>query len=176
MGVFTGSSALLVIDMVKDFVDPDGALSVPGARTVVPRISDLIREARDDGIPVIYVNDAHDPDDEEFEKWPPHSVAGTEGAKVVEDLEPGNSDHVLEKKRFSAFYGTRLDELLEELGVDHLVMTGTVTNICIFASTLDALMRGYRVTVPGDAVAGIDEGDHDFALRQIEEVFGAEVL
>lgn len=176
MGVFTENSALLIADMIFDFVDPDGMLYVPGIEKIVPRVAGLIAEAREAGAPVIYVNDAHDPDDEEFEQWGPHAIVGTPGTRVVDELAPREGDHVLEKKRYSAFYETGLDDLLKELGVRHLVITGTVTNICVLVSSIEALMRGYRVTVPRDAVQGLNEADHDFALEQIEKVFGGEVV
>lgn len=176
MDLFRDDSALLVVDMVRDFAHPQGALPVPDAVEIIDDIAELAGEARGKGIPVIYANDAHEPDDEEFEKWPPHAVSGTPGAEVVEELEPHPEDHVVEKKRFSAFFDTELDSLLRGLDVGHLVITGTVTNICVLATALDATMRGYEVTVPRFAVAGLDSEDHEYALKQIDQVLGGEVL
>jgi nicotinamidase/pyrazinamidase len=176
MGVFTEKSGLLIADMIYDFVDPDGKLYVPGIEVIVPAIASLVAEARDAGIPVIYVNDSHDPEDEEFKLWGPHAIAGTPGTDVVSELAPASGDYVLDKTRYSAFYGTELDELLKKLGVEHLVITGTVTNICVMVSAIEALMRGYRVTVPSAAVHALSEADQDMALDQIERVFGGEVL
>ncbi len=176
MEIFGEHSALLIADMIFDFVDPKGKLYVPGVETIVPRIAQLISEARGKGLPVIYVNDAHDPDDEEFQLWGEHAVKGTPGTEVVSELAPEDGDYVLEKKRYSAFYGTGLDELLERLGVDHLVITGTVTNICVMVSAIEALMRGYRVTVPKDAVHALSDADQQTALDQIGRVFGGRVV
>lgn len=176
MEIFGRHSALLVADMIFDFVDPGGKLYVPGIEAIVPRIAGLIAEARQKGVPVIYVNDAHDPDDEEFSQWGEHAVKGSPGTEVVAELAPAEGDYVLEKKRYSAFYQTGLDDLLGKLGVDHLVITGTVTNICVMVSAIEALMMGYRVTVPSDAVHALTEADHRNALDQIERVFGGTVL
>lgn len=176
MGVFTDQSGLLIADMIYDFADTNGMLYVPGIEVIVPKIAALIKEARASGVPVIYVNDSHDPDDEEFKQWGPHAVAGTPGTDVVKELAPIEGDYVLDKKRYSAFYGTELNELLMRLGIRHLVITGTVTNICVLVSAIEALMRGYRVTVPADAVHALNEEDHQMALDQIERVFGGEVL
>ncbi len=162
--------------MINDFVEEAGALSVPGAKEIVSSIAELAREAREIGAPVIYINDSHDPDDAEFETWAPHAIAGTEGAGVAQGLEPQNGDYVLTKKRFSAFFETELEEILRRLGVEHLIITGTVTNICIFATALDAIIRGYSVTVIEEGVAALNEEDHRFALKQIEQVFGGEVV
>ena len=61
-------------------------------------------------------------------------------------------------------------QLLKKLQVDELTVTGTLTNICVLYTSVDALMRGYRVNVPKDCVAGIDADDHRFALRQVREI------
>ncbi len=176
MGIFGEHSALLIADMIHDFVDPGGKLYVPGVESIVPFLKGLVDEARSSGVPVIYVNDAHDPDDEEFHQWGEHAVKGTPGTEVVPELAPVDADYVLEKKRYSAFYGTELDELLEKLGVDHLVVTGTVTNICVLVSAIEALMRGYRVTVPRAGVHALNDADQEMALDQVERVFGGEVV
>lgn len=174
--MFRKDSALLIADMIVDFVDPSGKLYVPGIQKIVPSLAALAEEARSLGVPVIYVNDAHEPDDDEFDQWPEHAVKGTRGTEVIEELEPLPGDHVLEKKRYSAFFNTGLAELLESLGVRHLVITGTVTNICVFVSAIEALMRGYSVTVPREAVHALSDSDQELALDQIERVFGGEVV
>jgi len=175
MGLFGQNSALLIIDMIYDFVHPEGALLVPDARGIIDQIRELAGEARSLDLPVIYVNDSHDPDDEEFKHWPKHAVEDTKGSEVIEELEPVEGDYVLPKKKFSVFFETDLDDLLKKLNVRHLVLTGTVTNICILASAMEAVMRGYDITVPRAAVAALTDEEHEFALGQIENVFGGEV-
>ncbi|MEE8209815.1 MAG: isochorismatase family cysteine hydrolase, partial [bacterium] len=64
----------------------------------------------------------------------------------------------------------KLDATLQDLGVNHIVLTGVVSNICIMYTAVDAHQRGYRVSVPEDCVAGLDPDDHAFALRQITDV------
>ena len=173
--MFDEHTALLITDMIKDFIDPDGALHVPGARKIVPRIVELADEARSARAHVIYVNDAHDPGDREFEMWPEHALRGGEGSRVVTGLEPLEGDHVIEKTRYSAFFRTDLEDLLEKLGVNHVVITGTVTNICVLSTATDAAMRGYKVTVPADAVAAFTEEDQSFTFKQVEQVLGGNV-
>ncbi|MDD5748497.1 MAG: cysteine hydrolase [Actinomycetota bacterium] len=176
MEIFRDNSALLIVDMIKDFADPEGKLFVSDAKQTVSYIASLISEARKRGITVIYVNDSHDSDDEEFKKWGVHAVEGTWGSKVIDELSPANSDYVLEKKRFSAFFSTKLEELMKKLGVKHIVLVGTVTNICIFVSAVDAIMRGYEVTVPRKGVSALNNEDNEFALDQLSRVFGADVV
>lgn len=163
-------SALIVIDMLNDFIAPGAPLEVPAGRGIIPAIKKRLEEARREGTPVVFVCDAHAPDDAEFGVWPPHAVAGTPGAEVVEELSPLPGERIVSKTTYSGFHSTELEEVLRELKVGHLVITGVVTNICILYTAADALMRGYRVTVPPDCVAGLNEEDHAFALRQIEEV------
>lgn len=176
MGLFGEKSVLVVADMIYDFVSPDGKLYVPGIEKIVPGLASIIDEARRAGVPVIYVNDAHDPDDEEFKQWGHHAIEGTPGTELVPELASREGDYVLKKTRYSAFYETGLDELLEKLGAEHLVVTGTVTNICVFTTAIEAIMRNYRVTVPRYAVWALNEADQEVALDQIQRVFGGEVV
>lgn len=101
--------ALLVIDMLNDFVNEDGALPVPDARTLVPSINREIKQCREEASPIIFVCDAHDKEDREFKAWPKHAVDGTEGAKIIYELDRRDSDIIIKKKRYSAFYDTRLE-------------------------------------------------------------------
>lgn len=174
----TDKSALLIIDMLNDFVREGAPLEVPETRKVIPHIDRKVSRAREEGIPVIYICDKHREDNPEFKLkiWPPHAVAGTKGAEVVEELKPLKGDHIVTKENYSGFFQTDLDKLLKKLKVDHLILTGCVTNICILYTAADAMMRGYSITVPSDCVAGLNKEDHDFALRQMKAVLRAEVI
>ncbi len=170
--------ALLVIDMLNDFVLSGASLEVPDTRTIIPIVQYEIRRARIAGNPVIYVCDTHARDDKEFRKfgWPAHAVKGTRGAQVVEDLKPAPGDSIIPKNTYSGFYGTSLDETLKKLGVDSLRLTGCVTHICIMITASDAVLRDYKVTVVEDGVAGIAREDHDAALRIMKNVMGVQVM
>lgn len=170
--------ALLVIDMLNDFVLEGAPLEVPETRKVIPTIRREIDEARRKGIPIIYVCDAHEKDDKEFSRfgWPPHAVKGTEGAKVVKELEPQKDDIVIEKKTYSGFYNTTLDDTLKRLGVDSIRLTGCVTHICIMFTASDAVLRGYNVTVVKDGVAGLSPEDHEAGLRIMKNVLGVKIV
>jgi nicotinamidase-related amidase len=170
--------ALLVIDMLNDFVLPGASLEVPDTRTIIPVIQKEIGRARAAGNPVIYVCDSHAPDDKEFRKfgWPAHAVKGTAGAEVVEELKPAPGDSVITKDTYSGFYGTRLDETLKNLGADSLRLTGCVTHICIMFTASDAVLRDYEVTVVEDGVAGLAREDHDAAFRIMKNVMGVEIV
>lgn len=169
--------ALLVIDMLNDFVLEGAPLEVPDTRKIIPVIKKEIEEAKAKGGPVIYLCDAHDSDDIEFSKfgWPAHSVDGTEGAKVIDELKPGPDDIVVKKKTYSGFYNTKLNETLKDLKVNKVKLTGCVTHICILFTASDAVLRDYRVSVVENGVAGLDKEDHDAALRIMKNVLGVTV-
>ena len=166
--------AILVIDMINDFVS--GVLGSERSARIVPNIQGLLRYARGEEVPIIYITDAHLPEgDREFDIWPRHAVEGSEGAQVVDELEPEAGDHRIKKRRYSGFYATGLDGLLREFGVDTIVLTGLVTNICIQHTAADAFFRGYRVVVPRDCVEAPTDEAQRASLSYIEQMYGAEV-
>ena len=168
--------ALLVIDMLNDFVEPGGALRVERAERIVPKLKALLDWARGKGIPVIYACDAHRKGvDAELALWGDHAIEGTWGAQVIEALRPREGDFVVKKRRYSAFFGTDLDLLLRELGVDTLILTGLVTNVCVQHTAADAFFRGYRLVVVSDCCEALTEEDHKRALEYMKAVYGAEI-
>ncbi len=167
--------ALLVIDMLNDFVLPGAPLEVPETRRILPALKERIERARAEGVPVVYVCDAHAPDDPEFSTWPAHAVRGSKGAQVVSDLAPRQGEAVVEKSTLLGFYGTSLEEVLRSRKVEELVITGCVTNICVYFSSIEAVVRGFRVRVPADSVASLEEEEGNHALGQMEKVLGVSV-
>ncbi len=166
--------AIIVIDVINDFVS--GVLGSERASKIMPKIRRLLGYARGVGIPVVYVTDAHLPEgDREFDIWPSHAVDGTEGAKIVDELRPEAGDHHVKKRRYSCFYATGLEALLRELGVDTIVLTGLVTNICIQHTAADAFFRGYQVVVPRDCVEAPTEEAQKTSLSYMEQMYGAEI-
>jgi nicotinamidase-related amidase len=170
--------ALLVIDMLNDFVREGAPLEVPDTRSIIPVIKQEIDMAHAAGNPVIYVCDSHAADDKEFSKfgWPAHAVKGTRGAAVVDELKPASNDIVIPKDTYSGFYGTDLEKTLRLLGIDALRLTGDVTHICILFTAADAVLRDYRVAVVEDGVAGLAREDHDAALRIMKNVMAVQIV
>jgi len=168
--------ALLVIDMLNDFVKPDGALYIgEAAQRVAKEVEAIIDKARREGMPVIYICDNHRADDAEFNMFKPHCVKGTKGAEIVEELAPQPGDYIIPKRRYSAFFGTDLDATLREMGVSELVLVGVCTNICVLYTAADARMLNYDVTVVRNAVASFSQEAHEFALKEMESTLGVKV-
>ena len=170
--------ALLVIDMLNDFVLTGAPLEVPDARKLIPVIRAEIENAHAMGSPVIYLCDAHDPNDREFRKfgWPAHAVRGTQGAEIVEELKPTSDDIIIYKKTYSGFYGTVLDATLRCLDVDAIRFTGHVTHICVLFTAADAVLRDYAVTVVENGVGDLTRENHEAALRIMKNVLAAHVV
>jgi nicotinamidase-related amidase len=173
---FDPKGALIITDMLNDFVEEDGALVVPDAKKIVPNIKSILEDAREQGIPVIYIKDNHLEDDYEFNFWPKHAVTGTWGQEVIDELAPLPGEHIVPKRRYSAFFETGLDTLLRELGVQKIYLAGVMTNVCVYSTAIDASMRDYQVAVFKDAVASLSEETDRFIFRQLEEVLKAELL
>jgi nicotinamidase-related amidase len=168
-------TALLVIDMQNDFVDSEGALSVPDAAATVPVIARLAERARAVGMPVLYTQDTHDDGDPEWEIWPEHARRGSWGWRIADDLAPHAGDTVIQKVRYDAFYGTHLDHLLRLRRIDTLVICGTVANICVHYTAASAALRWYDVVIPRDAVSALDPFDLESSLRQTAFLFAGTV-
>ncbi|HSW36446.1 MAG TPA: isochorismatase family cysteine hydrolase [Candidatus Limnocylindrales bacterium] len=169
--------ALLIVDMVVDFIDKKGALYIgPGAEDVVLAIKSRLDEYRSAGELVIFLCDRHVYDDQEFTMFPPHSLEGTEGSEIVPELAPLPGERIIYKRRFSAFFGTDLDLTLREKGISDLELVGVVTNICILYTAAQARMLSYRVTVPIDAVTSFDQDAHRFALQEMGKTLGVTLI
>jgi nicotinamidase-related amidase len=167
-------SALIVIDMINTYDHPDADLLVPAVRTMVPTLVRLLRRSRAENVPVIYVND-------NFGEWRSHhgelldtALAGPR-ADLVAPVQPDADSLFVIKARHSIFYETPLTYLLGQLGVQHVVLCGQVTEQCVLYSALDAHIRHLRVTIPQDSVAPIHEDLANAALRMMERNMDATI-
>lgn len=168
-------TAVVVVDMQRDFVDEDGALPVPGAGETVPRIARLLEWARREGVAVAYTQDTHRAGDPEWEIWGRHVEEGTRGWGIVPELAPQEDEPVFRKVRYDGFYDTGLDHHLRLRGIDTLIVCGTVANICVHYTAASAGLRWYRVIHPVDALSALTEFDMEAALRQASFLFQAEL-
>ncbi len=171
------SRSLIVIDLLNDFLDPRGTLYCgEPARRIIPVIRGLIDSFHAAGDPVIYLRDCHSPTDKEFELFAPHAVKGSWGAEIIEELAPAANALVVDKTRFSGFFGNNLAEILSKLGPRDVWVTGVLTSICVMDTAGGLRNRDYSVVIPVDAVADIDPAWHDFALSRMKKVYGARLV
>jgi len=169
--------ALLVIDLLNDFMTPKGALYCgDDSRRIIPVIRSLVDGFTLEKHLVVYLKDAHIPNDKEFELFAPHAVKGTRGAQVIEELTPPQSSIVIDKTRFTGFYGNNLAEILAEVNPGEVWVSGVVTSICVMDTVGDLRNRDYSVVIPVDAVADFDPQFHEFALKRMKRVYGARLV
>ncbi|MEI3040320.1 MAG: isochorismatase family cysteine hydrolase [Victivallales bacterium] len=151
-------TALLIIDMQRDFVQPESPLHVAGAAATVPAIARLLAECRRRrDVAIFHIVRSYEPDGCDVERCrrelfqrTPCMVRGTAGTEIMPELAPLPEETVIVKPRFSAFFHTKLDLCLRALGVDHLLIAGTQYPNCIRGTVTDALSHDYRVTVVSD--------------------------
>jgi nicotinamidase-related amidase len=175
-------TAVLVVDMLTDFLAPKPGLATPeGIAALVENNRKLCRFVRAKAIPLVFVNDSFQkteiPIDRHFKLSIPHAIIGTEGAKIVEALEHDpDRDFIVEKKLYDGFYNTRLDSILRELDIKTCVLAGTWTNACVQHTAMGAWCRGYDVIVLNDCCSCPDEREHDHALAYMKQFYGAQSI
>lgn len=153
------NTALLIIDMQNDFLLPGRPLCVDGAMPTVPQIKKLLDYARTNDWTVIHVIREHDKNGINADKprrylfengREGYCVAGTEGAQIIEELQPQDDEIIIKKTRNSAFFGTNLDSVLRRLEIKNVVISGTQYPNCIRGTATDAMSYDYDVTVIKD--------------------------
>ncbi len=157
--------AVVVLDMIQDYLTEGHPLFVPRARQIVDALAKRIDQARAAGDPVVYVHDFHEKNDPDLEHWPLHAVEGTRGWMTIDELAPREGDVIVKHRTYSGFFETDLHEQLQRLSVDKLLMTGCATELQLFTTAADGLMRGYQVEVVPGCHAGGSEEAENAALR-----------
>jgi nicotinamidase-related amidase len=167
-----GRTALLVVDMQRGFVDAGQAMEVPPAREVVPAIRALLDGFRAKRLPVVFTEFTYSPAvpilvgelHPEHRPAPPGAprgfgvpssscLEGDASARTIGALAPRPDELVIRKRWYDAFAGTELDGALRARGVTSLVVTGTMTDICVLSTVVGAFNHEYRISVVADGVA-----------------------
>ena len=159
-------AALIIIDMVKDTFDKTHHYPiVPFAEKTFEPINKLISGFRQKGWPIIFSTDAFHEQDFLFKgRMKPHSLAGTVGAEVIEELDRSDEDYWLPKPRFSAFFKTGLEHWLRERGVTMCAVGGISTHFCVLATVMDALCHDFKAVMLEDCSAAFSEKIHTETL------------
>lgn len=168
-------TAVLVIDMVRDFTDMEqGKVANPNSAALVPVVDEFVKQARRQNALIIWVIESHRPGKPDWELLHvrDHCTAGTLGVELAAPLSPLEEDYVIYKRRYSAFVGTDLDLILRDNHIHTLILTGTKTNVCIRATAQDAFSRNYQVIVPRECVATDKPHLHEANLEDIDRYLG----
>ena len=171
-----GRAALLALDLISDFDFPDGAAVRRALAPRVKPIRQLLDAARRQRVPVIYVNDNIGPWRSDAPGLIEHCRAPDyPGAALVEALMPLPGDSIVLKPRHSAFYGTALEALLEEMRIDTLLIAGISAESCVWMTACDAHTRGFMLVIPADTMAGVSARALRATLTGLEDVLNARV-
>ena len=174
--MIVGRPALIVVDIQQDGALPVEAAGIPrmdGFEHLVAQAERLVAAARGAAVPVIFFQETHRPDGSDFGRELDgtegrHCVEGEPGTELWPTLVPGTDDFFIAKRRYSCFFGTDLQILLQGLGVSTLLLTGGLTDVCIQYTFADAHQHDYYTRVVEDAVIGSGQARHDAALDAME--------
>ncbi len=173
-----GKKVLLVVDMLEGFLREGYPLYCgKQAEAIIPFVRKKVEEYAQSGDLVVFIADQHDPDDKEFQRFPKHCVKGTKEAEVISELQGIAKREVLvPKRRYSGFFQTNLEQILAQENPELIEVVGVCTNICVLYTVEELANRDYKIRVYRDGVASFDQEAHQWALKQMESVLGAEVV
>ena len=167
-------TALIIVDMVKDFTKPGGAVYYPQNQAVIPAILRVRQACRDKNVLTVFLKQTlrAGKEDPAFAGMRLNCVEGSGGEELDDAFEVNPEDYVIQKRRYSGFYGTDLDLVLRENGIETVVLVGTKTNCCVRATAEDAFYRNYRVVVLSDCVATNSDEVQAVHLEDIRKYLG----
>ena len=152
-------TAVVAVDLQKECVAKNGAWPIHNAQQVLTNAQKVIAASRDAGLPIIYTKqwlDPHGADAQRYEKLgvdnrPFRSVAGSPMAEICDEVAPRESDPIVHKQRWSAFFNSNLELILNKRDIRHLIMFGVWTEACFETTVWDAIWRDYRISIVKDA-------------------------
>lgn len=189
------STALLIIDMQRDFCSPGGfgeklGNDITPTRNVIAPLQKVLHSVRDAGVFVIHTREGHRPD---LSDCPPSKlkrgkrqgagigdmgpmgrilVRGEYGHDIVDELKPMPNEPVIDKPGKGAFYQTDLEIILRNRGITHLLVAGVTTHVCVHTTIREANDRGYECMLLDDCSAAFDPRDHEAAVRMVHQQGG----
>lgn len=183
-------TALIIVDMTNDLVDPKGKTKavanrpIEHAREIIPNLQSLVKSARESGVLIVHIwHTTLQNHNSDSGPWldarmratfsvPDLCLEGTWGQQSIEELPVLDGEIIVKKHRYSAFVGTDLDQILRGHGIKTTVITGVSTNACVEATMRDAFSNEYYVVVPRDTVASWNRELHEATLKTLEHRYG----
>lgn len=162
------NTALLLIDLQKE----GGTSDVVGMDAIIEKTVALIKQCRRKGIPIIYTRHLNrgdavglanrEPLNEKGE--PLYYHTGTEAIDIMEEVKPEPGDIIIDKYRYSGFHESSLELMLKSLQVNHLIIGGVLTDVCVISTAMDAYYRDYQINLVKDMCGTTTEGAHMAAI------------
>jgi ureidoacrylate peracid hydrolase len=188
------SVGLIVVDMQNGFVAKGGSydklgMNTPPYREIIPKVKDLIQLCRSLDIPVFYTEAVREasgidlltkihtllPKSREERLKVPICVRGTWDAQTIDEIKPKDEDHIIIKRRDSAFQDTELRVWLQSVGINVLVFCGVDTSICVETSIRDAFNLGYDIILISDATASGIKNHYETTLARVGHYYGLQM-
>jgi ureidoacrylate peracid hydrolase len=190
--IMTYQPALLVIDVQNGFMSKGGSYDLLGMKIsnyqhIIPKLKELISICRTYNVPIFYTQAVRESSGidlltkthrilpksrEERIKKRPICVRGTWDAKIVDEIKPTSKDHVVIKRRDSAFQDTETEVWLNSLKVNTLIFCGIDTSICVETSLRDGFNKGYDVILISDATASANIRHYKTTIEHVKEYYG----
>jgi ureidoacrylate peracid hydrolase len=183
--------ALIIVDMQNGFVSKGGSydrlgMNTPNYREIIPKLKDLIEFCRSIEIPIFYTEAVREasgidmltkihnllPKSRQERLKFPICIRGTWDGLTIDELKPKEEDHIVIKRRDSAFQDTELRVWLQSEGINLLVFTGIDTSICVETSLRDGFNIGYDVILISDATASGDKRHYETTLERVRDYYG----
>jgi nicotinamidase-related amidase len=181
-----GDTALLAIDMQRDFLDEEGYVAavlgedVSMMREIIPRFGAVLAAARDAGLFIVHTREGYLPDGSDMSEMKKARrpkkdrgplgrflIRGEKGQALIPELAPMAGEPDFDKPGFSAFYRTDLQNMLQARGIKNLILMGVTTQCCVHSTTRSAVDRGYRCLTVEDCCAAEEKSLHDNAVSLI---------
>lgn len=160
-------TAVVAVDLQHDCIEADGAWPIHNKSELLKNARIALEACREAGLPIVYTQHWLDPRgfdalrrEPTVNGRPMHGLADTPAAEIHPDLAPSARDILVKKQRWSGFYGTNLDLILNRMDVDHLILFGVWTEACFETTVWDAIWRDYRITIVKDACSSATELMH----------------
>ncbi|HXZ12530.1 MAG TPA: isochorismatase family cysteine hydrolase [Candidatus Sulfotelmatobacter sp.] len=183
------------VDAQADFMLPGGKLYVPGAEKIIPKIQRLVKAATDAGVFLVSSGDAHPENDPEFQRFPPHCLAGSPGARIIPEgltndfctvrNDPSSplpddtfywTQVIFQKQTLDVFDNPHAGEFVDQLPADaEYFVFGVVTEFCVKAAAKGLLARRRKVAIVKDAIEGLDQAAGRAALDELQSL-GARLI
>jgi nicotinamidase-related amidase len=166
---------LVIVDMENEFCHRNGKMFCAFTRPTLGPLKHLLERARDASVPVTFVQSVRDPDAPEFKYFnvSPILIENTWNVQFVDELKPRPGERIIQKRTHDCFYHTEMDSYLDSV-VKHppdysVIVTGVVSNVCVYHAILGFHIRNFRTIVPVDCIAGDQEGQ-EFTIKQMLHV------
>lgn len=157
------NKTLIVIDYQKEYTDKNSEYYVGDVSDKIGKLNKLIKNCRDKNILIIFVIHEELGSEDAFK-------SGSKNVEIMDGVDfKKEQDILIKKNKISAFYKTSLEEKLKDLGVNELIVTGILTNLCVRSCVSDAYDRDFKITVITDTCAALSEEIHNFTIDDLEE-------